>query len=218
MNNYYKNTNISKDVWKNRISLVIGGIFLVCVSLLWRLFDISVLNYQHYKALADNQHTIQKKVEFHRGKIYSDDFGSDEFTQLAINIERYNVEVVPKNVKDAKQVAQKLSPLLNMDSSEILKKIDNDKLYIPPLKKRIDKDLADKILALKLSGVLITSDDVRYYPQKNLASNILGFVNFEQDGKYGVEGYYDEQLKGKGGIIKGLKDTHGNLILSLIHI
>ncbi len=212
MNVDYKKNNDMDEKWKKRISLLMGTVFLICIFLGWCLFDKSVLNHQKYKALADNQHFVRKEVTSHRGKILAQDFTSDDFIQLATNIEKYNVNVVPKNVKDAHNVASKLASVLDISESEIFDKINNDQLYIPPLKKRVDKKLADKIVELKLTGVVITSEDVRYYPENDLASHILGFVNFDADGKYGVEGYYDEQLKGEGGIVAGFKDTHGKLI------
>lgn len=205
--------NKTRDLgWQKRISLLMGAVFLIFVLIGYRLFDKSILEYHKYKALADSQHYIQKQVISHRGKILGLDSSANTKVQLAINVEKYDVNVVPKNVKDSHEVAAKLSSPLELEESEIFDKINNDELYIPPLKKRIDKELADEIISLKLAGVIITPEDARYYPEKSLACHILGFVNYEGDGKYGTEGYYNDQLKGKGGIIEGLKDTHGKLI------
>ncbi len=210
----FAKTNIDDTSIDKRITILMGIVLLFSIFLSYRIFVKSVLENDKYKALADSQHTVKQELNSHRGKILAMDSSNGEITELAINIEKFNVNVVPKNVKDAKDVSEKLSPLLDISENEIFDLIDNDKLYIPPIKKRVDKDLADKIIDLKLAGVLISAEDARYYPEHTLASNILGFVNFEGEGKYGLEGYYNAQFKGEEGTVEALRDTHGRIISS----
>jgi len=204
--------NSFENEWKRRITLLMGVVFIIAVFLGWRLYTKSIGEHEKYKELADSQHTVRQSADSHRGKIYAQDISSQENVELVTNVEKYSISVVPKNVKDKKDLANKLGQLIGMSETNIFEKINNDKLYIPPLIRRADKELADKVLELNLLGVIVALEDGRYYPEETLASNILGFVNFEGEGKYGLEGFYNDQLKGTSGIIEGLKDTHGKVI------
>lgn len=212
MNLSYSKNTISDEVWQKRISLLVGAVFLICLCLGYRLFDKTILEHSKYQALADNQHMVKRAVDSHRGKIFASDKKSDNPTKLAINIEEYILNIVPKNVIDKQETAKALSEIIDISETEIFDQINNDKLYVPPIKRRLNYQTAQKIIDLKLSGVLITPEDSRFYPEQMLASYILGFVNFDGQGKYGVEGFYDSELKGSAGAISGMKDTKGQII------
>lgn len=210
---YYKEIQVpSGHNWPKRISLLMAFIFIISFVLLFRLFQQGVLEHSKYIVLAENQYSLVKVMEPKRGQIYAKDFVSGELYPLATNMEKYAVNVVPKNVKNRQETAEKLAAILAISKEEILAKINNDKLYIPPLKHQLEKEEADKISELKLEGVIITPESVRYYPEGDFASHVLGFVNDEGKGNYGVEGYYDSILKGEGGKIEAEKDAWGRLI------
>lgn len=201
------NSHINK-----RLSYLMIVIFLLSFVLLVKLFSKSVIEHKNYQALAKSQYMVKREIPARRGKIFAQDFASKQNFPLAINVEKYAVSVVPKNVSNKSKVAQELAKVLEMDEKEIFNKINNDKLYIPPLKKRLEKELAEKIVSLNLTGVIIIEEDIRFYPEKNLASQVLGFVNAEGEGKYGLEGYYNEELIGHSGIVEAEKDTFGRFI------
>lgn len=209
---YQKIPKIDSDNWRKRINILTGIIFIIGVILLVQLFYKGVVEFGKYTAIAKDQHTIVKNLEPKRGEILTENFTTGEKYPLATNIEKYNINVIPKNVKNKDEVAEKLSPLIEIKKEEIFDKINNDKPYIPALKKKVEKDLANKIADLNLEGVYVSPEDVRYYPEGDFASHILGFVNNEGLGNYGIEGYYDSVLKGEGGKVKAEKDAWGRLI------
>jgi cell division protein FtsI/penicillin-binding protein 2 len=188
------------------------GIFLFGLIIGYRLFTKSVIDHSRYTALAKNQYYIEKVNPSSRGTIYAhDQTANDGVVPLAVNLEKYSISLVPSNIKDKNEVAKKLAPLVGLEANAIFDLINNNKKYLPPVKKGLDKETTDKIAALNLIGVYIAPEDYRYYPENNLASHLLGFVNAEDKGNYGVEGYYDDQLKGRGGTIEGEKDTLGRM-------
>jgi cell division protein FtsI/penicillin-binding protein 2 len=195
-----------------RISYLMIGIFFVGAILFCKLFQTSVIEYPKYKLVADSQRTVKKQVYAKRGEIFAQDNAEGELYKLATGDEKYSISVVPKNVKDKQLVAKDLAFNLSLDEKDIFDKINNNKLYVPPILHRADADLTSKIEELNLIGVLITPEDSRVYPENNLASHVLGFVNMEGEGKYGIEGYYNKELKGSNGIIEGEKDALGDLI------
>lgn len=176
--------------------------------ILWRFFDLSVLKHSYYKAQAKNQYQTAKKVPGERGKIYA---GSDQFP-LATNLEKYAVWAVPKNIKEPKNIAEKLARLLDQNPEEIFNAINNQKLYIPPLKRGLELDQAQKILKEDMAGILVVPESQRFYPEGPLAAHLLGFVNKEGKGQYGIEGYFDDELRGIEGELVYEKDTQGRFI------
>jgi stage V sporulation protein D (sporulation-specific penicillin-binding protein) len=207
------NLNKRNSILESRISfLVLFTMILVGLySILF--FAKSVLDHKSISVLAKQQYIIEKQIPYQRGIIYfRDGKDLDSYYPMALNEDKYQLLVVPKNINDSLGTAKKLSEIIEKDYLEIHKLIDNDKLYIPPIAKKMSKDKALKILSLNLSGVLIMTQQNRLYPEDNLASQILGFVDAENIGRYGLEGHYDNELIGKSGEVVAEKDILGRFI------
>jgi cell division protein FtsI/penicillin-binding protein 2 len=196
------------DFNQKRISILLGFFTIMAVLLCWRLFDKQILEHSLYVARAENQYSIKKDVPAQRGKIYS----SDKML-LAANSRLYDLLVVPNYIPSASRmgVAQSLVPIVGKSAGDIYALINNNKYYVPPLKKRMDENEAQSIADMKIKGVSVVAESVRSYPQGQLASQLLGFVDSASEGKYGLEGYYNDQLQGIGGEISGSRDTQGQL-------
>lgn len=197
---------MGNNIWNKRLNVAAFFIVVLTAILVFRLFQKQILEHNVYAASAENQYIVKKALPAGRGKI----FASDMFP-LATNTQYYQVLAVPKNVKKPDETAEKLAPLLLMSKEEIFDLINNNKNYIPPLKHGLTEDQGDKIAALKISGVVVMPEAGRVYPENTLASQILGFVNKSGDGQYGIEGFYNEELKGYGGELSAEKDTKGRL-------
>ncbi|HOX40835.1 MAG TPA: penicillin-binding protein 2 [bacterium] len=192
------------------------AIFVAIASfvVLWKMVDVQLLNHDHYLALAQGQQRFEKTKMAERGKVYVHDSAVDPsvYYPLAFDVKKFAVWVVPSHIKDKEKMADNLSSLVGLDRKEIFDKINNDKLYIPPVKRGLNLDEANKIKAGDLAGVYVMPEYSRYYPEGPLASHLLGFVNNSGEGNYGVEGYYDDELRGREGNVKGEKDTLGRVI------
>lgn len=196
-----------------RISFLIGIIIFASMVLGWRLFSKSVLEHKEFTAMAQEQYIVERKIPSSRGLIYAQDkYEKIGYYPLALNEEKYQVLVIPKNLKNKSEAAKTLSSCLALDEKELWEKINNDKAYIPPIAHRLDRAKAQEILKLNLAGVLVTSEEIRTYPEDNLASQIMGFVDAEDKGRYGIEGFYNEELSGSSGEVVAEKDTLGRLI------
>jgi stage V sporulation protein D (sporulation-specific penicillin-binding protein) len=77
------------------------------------------------------------------------------------------------------------------------------------LKKKLSPAESDKVLSYKLKGIGTVEQDYRTYPQGTLAAQLLGFVNDDGQGEYGLEQAMDAQLKGKPGQLKAVTDING---------
>lgn len=184
---------------------------LLGAGLIFRLLQKQVFEYDHYKALAQGQHQTVQKIPAHRGKIYTQTrYGG--LNLMATNQTFYKLMLVPRQIKNKEEVSQTLSKKTDLKHKEIFDKIDNNAPYIPPVKERIKYDKAQELAELNLSGVYLIPQDDRFYPEKTLAAQLIGYVDGEGEGKYGVEQYYNQILKGDLGLIKAQKDVYGRYI------
>ncbi len=106
-------------------------------------------------------------------------------------------------VRSIEEVTKKLSPILDIDNEILLKKFDNKMSGIKLLDK-ISEEKAKKIKNLQISGLDLFKYSQRYYPQGELYSNLVGFVNDENKGSAGLELHLDNQIKvfNKSNLIK----------------
>ncbi len=125
--------------------------------------------------------------------------GSNEVKSLAINKESWLIFAIPKKIKDKDIFADALSKLIEESKESIISKLEKSDSYVV-----IKKDLSIRdinlIKKLKLDGLYWEKGSVRYYPELNFNSQVIGFLGGNDIGQYGIEGYYDDVLKGKTGI------------------
>jgi cell division protein FtsI/penicillin-binding protein 2 len=204
---YYEQKNQGKRIiFLLILSFILGGILII------RLFQIQVLEHENYKALAEKQHWTQQEIPASRGTIYVRDKNTNDRYPLATNITRHLVYAVPPQIKDKGETAKRLAPILQIKEDEISKNISDDKKFYVILKHKISDEETNKIKELKLSGIFLTPEPQRIYPENSLAAQLLGFVNNDGKGQYGIEGYFDKQLKGKPGTLEAEKDVLGTII------
>ena len=167
-------------------------IFIFGAGIVAKLFFIQVVKDDFYKALVQGQslYNLGEKIENARGEIF---FKGGE--PLAINVEWPLVSLSPSEVQNRETVAKDLALALNLDEALILEKLDAENLYVI-LKKRLTDEEVGRIKELNLKGVYLQKEAGRYYPQETLASQLVGFLNAEKDGQYGLEEYYDSVLSG----------------------
>jgi len=189
-----------------RLNVVLFFIIVVAAGIVARLFFLQVLNHKFYQSQALGQQAGFQEVVGNRGKIFLEDSkgskgsqGTQESSSLALNQTTWNVSVVPKNIKDIKAITEGLAPIIGDSVKTIAAKIEKSDSYIVIKKGVGDKELA-AIKALNLAGVQWEEVPARYYPQKNFAAQVAGFVGGNGEGQYGLEGYYEDILKGKEGL------------------
>ncbi len=172
-----------------RFKIIFFLILFFSLTLVFRLYFLQVKKSQYYQALAQGQHKILKRETGERGKIY---FRGGEI--LATNKKEKFLYICPKEIKEKEKIAKLLSEVLNLPLKEMKKKVFEENCF-QLIKNRVSEK---EFLALKdLKGVYFGQKDFRFYPQKEIACHIVGFVNAQGKGQYGIEGYYDNILRGK---------------------
>ncbi|MHC1720976.1 MAG: stage V sporulation protein D [Clostridiaceae bacterium] len=184
--------------------LILSFVFFL---LFVKMFYIMVIKSAEYKSVAIAQWTSDLKIIAKRGRIL--DRNNNE---LAVSANVYRVDLDMTTLRDtikAKKlttddVSAKIAIALNMETADV-KAILNRKLSngLPItsaiLKRRIEKDQADKVSALNLRGILISSDTKRYYPNGNFLAHVLGHTNSDGEGLTGVELQFNKILAGTPG-------------------
>ncbi len=197
----------TKDKIKARIRVLCILFILVFVALSARIAYIQFIWGPTLAKEALEQQTRDREISAKRGTIY-DRNGK----QLAVSADVETVGITPADIKKSKkqdEYAKKLAKILEMDEKEIKEKMNSNVSYVV-LKKKVEKETADKIRALEMQGVTIDEDTKRYYPYNNIASHIVGFSGEDNQGLLGIEMIYDSKLKGKNGRIVTAKNAAGS--------
>lgn len=187
------------------------GLFLCVVAVLaaiiiGRLFYLQVINRKFYQSLALGQQAGFRKIVGKRGEVFLQNSkdsqgsaGSEQKRSLAINNANAFIWVNPSKVEDKEAFADSLANVLGEPAKNIAAKLAQESTYVV-IKENVLEVTITEVKKLKLAGLYIESAYQRFYPQENLASQVIGFVGGDNIGQYGIEGYYEEQLKGKTGI------------------
>ena len=209
---------------RTRAILVLLVFVLVAGSLGVRLAYWQVVRRDELAADAQAQSALRDEIPAQRGAIY-DRTGT---VVLATSVERDRLAANPSVLTPARRllVAQTLIAVLGLsgDAATTLRDLmTSDKQYVV-LAHDLLPGVSEEIRRLRsgttpaLSGVVLEPEEVRVYPQPgggpdtSLAAQLLGFVNRDGQGQYGVEQYYQDQLSGLPRVVIAQRDTAGNLI------
>ncbi|MGD0577123.1 MAG: penicillin-binding protein 2, partial [Candidatus Staskawiczbacteria bacterium] len=189
-----------------RINLVTILIFIFGAAIIGRLFFLQVLERKFYQSQANGQQISSNDIVGSRGQIFSaisqdtkGSQGAGDIKSLAINKDSWMITANPSEILDKESFAETLSKNIGETSGQIISELNGDSQYVVIEKNLSTEDLA-KIKALNLKGLSWQNQPARFYPQGELASAAIGFLGGEGTGQYGVEGYYDDILKGKSGV------------------
>jgi len=191
--------------WRTNLILII--IFLCGAAIISRLFFLQILNHKLYQAQALGQQAGFASKIGERGHIFcsnsqqnkGENSSGGEVKSLAINNNEWSIFAYMSQIEDKEKFAEILSQNINQEKNEILSKINTDNSYVL-IEKGLREDELNKLKSLNLSGLKWEGESKRYYPQGKFAANVLGFLGGEGVGQYGIEGYYEDKLKGKFGI------------------
>lgn len=191
-------------------------IFLIFVLIVMgRLFYVQILEHEKYEQLALDQMLKDTTISARRGTVYDSNMKvlSQSATVWTIAIDPGMMQRYYKKdsyEKEKAKVCQKLSEILDLDYDKLLEKMSKNVSYVE-IKKKVEAetmtDVSEYKKANKLSYIMIFEDTKRYYPYENLASTVLGFVNSDGVGAYGIEAQYENVLAGKSGRIVAARDA-----------
>lgn len=194
-----------------RANIVLFGLISLCLILLGRLYYLQIVKGDLYKAQAKGQQNIVDSIKGKRGDIYF----TDELTTLALTRESPYVFLSPEEIEDGLEevIASALEPILNITQEEILPKTKVEGSYYQVIKRNLTDEEYEQITELDYKGIYIGKESKRVYPGKDFAAQISGFINAEEKGQYGIEGYYNDILSGKTKVVKKIRNL-GSFLLN----
>lgn len=197
----------------SRVTILGAVLFFVAGYFLFSLFSKQVLQHRAYAEAAKAQSTNVTPTPAPRGTIYASD-KDGKLYGLAVSEWQYQLLISPRQVGNKEKLLKALQEYLpNLDVSAVLRKIDNDKVFVPPVLDGVDAATAGKISAQNFAGVFMVPKLVRVYPDgSSIAPQVIGFVGADGHGKYGLEQNYDETLQGKSGSQTAEQNSLGQLI------
>lgn len=216
---------------KGRINFLLSCFFLFTGLVIARLFYWQVMTGEKLAAAAEGQYQVSFEIPARRGQILA----SDGFP-LAATEEAYLVFASPLDLKEKPaEIASELAPLLVgeeeatpggkknfedtlLGTEELLKeRLERTDLNWVPLKHKVSRGVKEQIEKLLIEGIGFEEEQRRSYPEGSSSAYLLGFVgqdiNGRDKGYFGLEGYYDLELRGRAGVVRREKDISGRPIL-----
>lgn len=187
-------------VWYGLLVVVLGIFFI-------RLFYLQIIRHDHYKTAALTDQLKQYEIPAARGTILAHD--GDRTVPLVLNQKLYTLYADPTYIKNPSKVAGQVATIIGGDASKYEQLMRTKDTRYVIVAKKLTADQHDKITKLEQPGLGTQEQDYRTYPQGAMASQLLGFVNNDGTGVYGVEQALNKDLKGTPGELKAITDVHG---------
>ena len=183
---------------------------LVVIMALWgigigvRLYFLQIVQSSSYIEKAQQHQEQRLEITPRRGDIFDRDGNA-----LAISVQADSVFARPVEMKDPVGTARVLARLTGVPSADLIKKLNSSKPWVW-IKRKISPQERDAIARAKLPGVGFQKEFRRFYPNREMASHLLGYVDVDEEGKTGLEGSFNGPVHGQSGEILLLRDAHGN--------
>ncbi len=185
------------------IAIIILGLMAIFVI---RLFYVQVIQHSFYVQQADSEQIKKFTLHATRGEIYAMD--GDKPTKLVMNETVFTVWADPTLVTDKNAVISALNDVAGGNvRNNFAKYLDVKDSRYQVLATKVTRTQAEMLKSKKLAGVGFDAVSQRVYPEGQLASQVLGFVNAEGKGVYGFEQANDDTLRGKDGLLKTVTDV-----------
>ncbi len=186
-----------------RIHLVsvffIGCLVTICI----RVYQLQVLQQDYLRGIAKNGILGTTTLPPKRGVIYD-----REGHELAISVQVGSIFAHPKQIAEKNKTARALSKILGEEKGRILKKLKQNRSFVW-IKRRVPQAQTDKVKALDLKGLGVTTETRRYYPGRETAAHVIGFAGTDNQGLEGLERKFDGLLRGPEEKLAFMRDALG---------
>jgi len=187
--------------------LIVGAVLAVWTAgIEARLAYLQLARHEAYLTKANKQHQDVEVLAPKRAEIL-DRNGE----VLAYSVDADSVVVNPRAVSDkagtAKALCKALGDCSAKELSDLTANLSRPRSFLY-VRRVVSPTVANRVMALELPGVRLESETKRYYPKKELAANVLGFVGLDNVGLSGVEQAFDSQIRGKAGRVLRVNDAH----------
>ncbi len=178
---------------RRRLNFLALVLVMLCVFILAKLVSIQLFSYQEMSEKGERERIRQSALEPMRGRVW------DRNGYLLVgNLVQYDITAAPELISDPDETAQVLAADLGLSADEVYSKLTSDQSWVL-IERGVPQAVGERIAARGTLGVLVEPKWRRTFPEGVLAGHVLGFVNAENKGYYGIEGFYDAELRGESG-------------------
>lgn len=196
-----------KFLTKKRALVTMFIFYILLFIIVVNLFRVMIVKGEEYYAIAEDQWTSSVKIQAKRGSILD-----RNLKELAVSANVYRVDLDLRTIREYlekksmtyEDIAYKIADALDMSVEKVLKVLNTKDSKGNPagsayLIRRVEKSKVDKVKELGISGIIVSPDTKRYYPNNAYLSHILGSTDIDGKGLTGIELIYDEELTGVDG-------------------
>ncbi len=192
----------------SRITILGIVLLLLAAAVVLRLGYLQLLRYDHFSVLATQSQSRKFEIPTQRGGIFMQDRG--QLVPVAMNRNLKTLYADTRYIYNQSRVVRELENITGTNYAQELSQADGYTV----LEKEMQYETAQKVQELGLSGVGLSDNYTRVYPEGVLGAQLLGFVNQDGTGQYGVEGALDDRLSGTTGLLAAETDARGLPIAS----
>lgn len=191
--------------WRSRLLFVL--LLLGLCALMARAVYLQGIHNDFLQQKGDARYGRVVDINAHRGMI-TDRYGEP----LAISTPVESIWVSPQDVEATPQQVKQLAQIVGMDVEEVKNRLFDTSRDFVYLKRQLPPEQAEKIVRMGVPGVSLRREYRRYYPEADVTAHLLGFTDVDDNGQEGIELALQEQLGGKAGSQRVIKDRRGHIV------
>ncbi|MCF8091889.1 MAG: penicillin-binding protein 2 [Desulfotignum sp.] len=191
---------------RNRVLVIQIFLVVALVSLGAKSFDIQILKAKEYSRRAENGYSRHLTIKGERGQILD-----RHWNKLGTTLDAMTVTADPLRIEAPVKTARALAQILETDPETLAEKLSTDNRYFL-VAESISPDLAQQVRALNLPGIYFKKSFKRFYPNRDLAAQVIGFTGKDDTGLEGLEFKYNDLLDGKTVTTKVRRDGTGRIL------
>jgi cell division protein FtsI (penicillin-binding protein 3) len=191
-----------------RVRLIGVAFFFALGAVLSRAVYLQWHENGKLQVMAEEQYVRELEIPAKRGDVFD-----RRGTALAQSVEVDSIWVDPSMLTDLHAAANALSKRLSIDASELLGRLHRGRRFVW-VKRQVTPHELQKVQALGLPGIGVFKEPKRFYPQRELAAQLLGRVGLDGQGLEGLEQAFDSEMSGHRSVLPGFRDAKGRKLLT----
>ncbi|MBD1213281.1 MAG: penicillin-binding protein 2 [Dolichospermum circinale Clear-D4] len=192
---------------KLRLLVVWGVLMIAMVGLVFNLYQLQIVQGKKLTRRARNQQMVNLRLYIPRRPVID-----RNNNPLAIDRPVYNIYAHPKLFDySLEKIAEKISLIIGKNKDELVKIFQSKSSGIL-LASGVSEEISDKLISLRLNGFEFIQKYSRFYPQDDLAADVVGYVNLDRRGQAGVEYSQEKLLERPGQTVRMSKTGDGSLM------
>ena len=196
---------------------IISGFFLLwAIAIATRLFWLQIVRHNDYVERAHKQQQRTFEVAPRRGVLYD-----RNMRELAMTVQVDSIYAVPSEIDNQQAAARTLAAIVHTDTEDRLTREDQiahriqDGKSFAWIARRVTPEVSAKVHALNIKGIYFQKEFQRFYPDSQLAAQMLGYVGLDDNGLGGIEGKFDTRLHGVPGRVYTAMDARRRVLGSV---